>query len=137
LDRKLAISAVGNGDMVIAPDHGRLRDWGIETLRAGITVSDKIRAKVTLKTKDAGSAQKLHGTLEERLGNIKAEGEQALATEKEKELKELIVKMLDVLKSVTLLVKDRTVTLEGHAGVSAMPAMIKAWFTVRTERSGG
>jgi RNA polymerase sigma factor (sigma-70 family) len=146
LDPKLAIGAVGTSDMVIAPDYSfkpvkykRLRDSGIKTLSSGATAGDKFRAKVTLTTKNTDSAQKLRSTLEEGLGKIeaeiKAEGE-LLTREKEKEL---IATMLDALKSVTLAVKDRTVTLEGHAGADAMQAMIKGWFMVRTrsERPGG
>ena len=138
LDLKQAINVAATSDAVVnsryssmtqnekktvTVKHERFGDFGIEALTGKGSVDNDIRGKVTLATKDAESAKKLNGMLEQTLSQIKEEGERQIVREKHHEKE--IAALLEAIKTVRVSAKGREVTLEGHAGAAAVQAVIK------------
>ncbi|MFL5244636.1 MAG: hypothetical protein ACJ8FY_21250 [Gemmataceae bacterium] len=132
MDPKNSVTMVGMGDMVIGghssvtiqcgvqrvESHSdTLADNGIETAEAAIVVSDDIKGKVTLTTKDAEKAKELAKTMETGIERAIDEGTKQNIPE--------VTTMVEALKSIKTSTKEEKILMEGKAN----PGVIQSFFS--------
>ena len=134
-DSKAALQVVASGDLVtsvarksdgkggVTTTTKRLRDEGIEGLRAAVTLGRAdLHFRLTLTTKDADKAKEMakemNDGLEMGITNV------TKAAQQTKNLAPLV----DALKTVKIAASGATVSLEGRAAPDAIPAAIQSLF---------
>jgi hypothetical protein len=116
-----------NGKNIVTHKYMTLADYGLESIQGGITLSDKLEGKVALTAKDADSATKVAGQIEQGLGQAKAERAGAVNQFKD------LAPVFDALDTIKVTTVGKGITLSGHGAPEAVLGFFKAMFVARAQ----
>jgi hypothetical protein len=117
-------TTINNGVQTTKTVQHTFAEEGVQSLLGGLTVGDDIKGSVTITTTEDDKGKNFAANFQKGLAQGIEETTREAARNKE------MAPLVEMLKSIKVTVKDRTITIEGHGGAETVEALIKSLFWV-------